>query len=385
MNIVINTSVLLTPATGVGTFVYETARALAAASDAHRYTYYDGRYSDRLAGTSARRGARRLKAMLDRFPSARGLARRVGRSVLPVLSRQTRMSAPPFDLYWEPNYVPDELDAKRLVVTVHDLSLRTHPEWHPSDRVAHFARHFADGLARADAVTADSEFTRGELIDLYRLDPARVTVVYPGCDPSRYRPAEMPAKMVPGTIFPGRFVLAVGNPHDPRKNIPRLVDAWASLPASLREEFKLVVTGPPVSSSRTSSLKSQASSPLFTGYLSPNDLALAYASASALVYPSLYEGFGLPPLEAMASGCPVVASDIPPVREVCRDAAEFVDPLSVEGIAAGLARVLTDDSRRRELIGLGLDRAKLFTWERTARNLLNVFESTTAPTRQDRD
>jgi glycosyltransferase involved in cell wall biosynthesis len=380
VNIVINTSVLLTPATGVGTFVCETARALAAASDAHRYTYYDGRFSDRLAEVSASRciGTQRLKAMLDRFPSARGLARRVGRAVLPVLSRQTRMSAPPFDLYWEPNYVPDQLDAKRLVVTVHDLSLKTHPEWHPLDRVAHFARHFADGLARPDliGITADSEFTRGELIDLYRLDPARVKVVTPGCDASRFHPrsSEETAAFRRAKNLPGRFVFFVGSPRDPRKNLPRLLDAWAALPASLRKEFKLVVTGAAASSGRTSSLKSQASSPLFLGYLSPDDLALAYASASALAYPSQYEGFGLPPLEAMASGCPVVASDIPPVREVCRDAAEFVDPLSVEGIAAGLTRVLADDSRRRDLVARGIEQARRFTWNKTARSLLDLFE-----------
>ncbi len=160
MHIVVNTSVLVTTPTGVGRFVYESARALRDAGPAHRYTYYDGRFSERLAAPAETVGfVRRAKALLDRVPPARALARRVAHGIHRISARKRR-----FDLYWEPNYIPLALDAPRCVVTVHDLSVVTHPEWHPKDRVAHFARHFARGLERADAVTADSEFTRGELI-----------------------------------------------------------------------------------------------------------------------------------------------------------------------------------------------------------------------------
>ena len=365
MHIVINTSVLLTPATGVGTYVYESARALKSAGGDHRYTCYDGRFSETLphpAGSAARGFARGVKRLLDRFPAARGVARGVTHRLARGAARSRR-----FDVYWEPNYVPLPLDAKRLVVTVHDLSLRTHPEWHPKDRVAYFARHFAAGLDRADVIVAVSEFTKRELVDLYPLDPTRVRVVYPGCDLSRFHPRE---KSATGAVFPDRFVLVVGSPKDARKNISRLLEAWAMLPAALRKEFKVVVAGAPPSAS---GLRASADV-VRLGYLNRDDLAAAYASAAALVYPSLYEGFGLPPLEAMASGCPVVASDIPPVHEVCGDCAEFVDPASAEAIAAGLERVLSDDSRRRSLADSGLERAKRFTWSATARGLLELFE-----------
>ncbi len=376
MRIVINTSVLLTPATGVGTYVYESARALAAVGGGHDYTYYDGRFSGTLpdpSSLSGRRLARGVKKALDRFPAARGLARRVGQAFLPVIARRTRMSAPrSFDVYWEPNYIPLGLDAKRLVVTVHDLSVTTHPEWHPADRVAHYAKHFRAGLERADVIVAASEFTRRKLVDILRIDPSRIRVIYPGCDFDRFHPK---LGTVPG--FPERFVLAVGSPTDPRKNLARLLEAWQLLSAPLRREFTLIIAGPPPrassSSCRASSPKPQASSPLHVGYLTRDDLAAAYSSATAVIYPSLYEGFGLPPLEAMACGCPVIASDIPPVREVCGGCAEFVDPASPESIASGLARVLESADLRREMSLSGPARAKLFTWDRTARELLQTF------------
>ena len=112
----------------------------------------------------------------------------------------------------------------------------------------------------------------------------------------------------------------------------------------------------------------------FLGYLDVNELALCYNAAAAFAYPSLYEGFGLPPLEALACGCPVVASNIPPLVEVCADAACFVEPEHAESIAEGLHKVLTDKDLRQALSRKGTARASRFSWEITAREMLDIFE-----------
>jgi len=368
VNIVIDTSVLVSASTGVGTFVYESARALAALGGDRRYTYFDGRFRETLpppgaSGCGALRGAKRL---LDRFPAARGLARHVARRV-----SHRAAGARSFDFYWEPNYIPLELDARRLVVTVHDLSPVTHPEWHPKDRVAHFRRHFAAGLARADVITADSEFTRGELADVLGVEPARVRVVTPGHNPELFRPREIrdatrfPAKTGPAAPSSGKsgsvpdfpFVLAVGSMGDPRKNFPRLFEAWELLSPALRGAFRLVVTGRD------------------TGYLAPDELARLYASASALAYPSLYEGFGLPPLEAMACGTPVVTSNLSALPEVVGDAGVLVDPQDVDALAVAMWRILSDEQLRASLIDKGFKRAAVFSWDKAAQETLSLYHS----------
>jgi glycosyltransferase involved in cell wall biosynthesis len=381
MHVVINAALLLSPLTGMGNFVYHAARALLDGDKVNRYTFYYGWFSDRLIGPESPAGdgrpkrfaaLRRAKALLDRHPAVRGLARSIAHGYHRVASRSRR-----FDLYYEPNYIPVDIPSRRVVATVHDLSFHVHPEWHPKDRVTYFARHFLDRAGRADVVTTDSEFTRRELLDLLRADASRVRVVYPGCDHALFRPRESAGveRFRRAHGLPERFVLFVGS-IEPRKNIDRLLDAWAQLPPPLRRDFRLVLAGFPGRRNkpvlrRIAGMKDDAS---FLGYLDADSLALCYNAASLFVYPSLYEGFGLPPLEAMASGCPVVASDIEPLHEVCGGAALFADPLKSESLAGRIEQALTDEGIRKALSEKGLARAEGFTWDVTARGLLKAFD-----------
>jgi glycosyltransferase involved in cell wall biosynthesis len=173
--------------------------------------------------------------------------------------------------------------------------------------------------------------------------------------------------------LPEKFILFVGT-REPRKNLGRLIQAYAELPDPVQSEFSLVIVGPPGwGETDLPAINRLGNRVVLLEYLDAQKLALTYNRASLLVYPSLYEGFGLPPLEAMACGCPVVVSRAASLPEVCADAALYVDPLDVQSIAEGMDRVLADEELRLSLRQKGRERAEVFTWENTARETLKVF------------
>ena len=381
MNIVINTIPLLSPLTGVGNCIYHTARELLDTDTKNDYTFYYGCFSDRLVcptlpadeapgpGISFLHRARRF---LEGHPPVRAVVRRSAETWHRAAARSRR-----FDLYYEPNYVPLGIRTRSLVVTVHDLSFIHHPEWHPKDRVEYFRKHFLTRIGRADMIATDSEFTRRELLKLVKTDSSRIRTVPLGYDRRVFRPRDREdvERFRRAHELPEKFLLSVG-PIEPRKNIDRLLHAYARLPRHLRAECKLVLTGSAgwrseATMRRTSAMAGEVG---FLGYLSTDDLALAYNAATAFVFPSLYEGFGLPVLEAFGCGCPVVASHIEALRETCADAACFVDPTDAAAIAEGIHNILTDNELRRSLARKGRKRAAGFGWDKTARRLLQIFE-----------
>ena len=226
----------------------------------------------------------------------------------------------------------------RIVLTVHDLAVLRHPEaFRPWHRLT--ARAALGGVRSAAAVVAVSEFTKREVIDLLGVRPERVRVVPNGVEPF-FTPA--------GAAADGNYVLAVGT-LEPRKNLERVVEG------ARRAGVELRVVG--------ARGWGRVDIPGWAGRPSDEELARLYRGARCVVYASLYEGFGLPVLEAMASGTPVVASAGGATEELAGRAAVLVDPTSVDAIAGGIAEAL---SRRDELVPRGLERARQFTWQRAA-------------------
>jgi glycosyltransferase involved in cell wall biosynthesis len=175
--------------------------------------------------------------------------------------------------------------------------------------------------------------------------------------------------------LPEHFILFVGS-IEPRKNLISLLKAYLLLPEYIKRDFKLLLVGLKGWKNveileLLNKLKGNAE---YLGFVDNEELAGLYRKASCFVYPSLYEGFGLPPLEAMACGCPVVTSDVASLPEVCGDAAYYINPYNVESIAEGIHKVLTDRNLRQNLIERGLERSKLFSWEKSAREHIKVFE-----------
>jgi len=295
---------------------------------------------------------------------------------LPRLEWLTR-----FDVLFAPNFLPPPTRTRRLVLTIHDLAFRLFPET-ASPGIRRWLEQLDQALRQAAEVIVVSEATRRDLLDLYPVDPGRVTVVHHGIDRERFRPA--PSEEVEEVRrrygIDGPYLLFVGG-LEPRKNLPTLVRAWSGLPADARP--RLVIAGGSVPwnpagrialEEALAALPTQARRGVVrTGYLHHQDRVALYTGAEALAFPSRYEGFGLPVLEAMSCGTPVLTSNVSALPEVAGDAAVLVDPLDESAIADAIRRILEDRTLRDRLRDAGRARAAAFTWEETARRTAEVL------------
>lgn len=285
-------------------------------------------------------------------------------------------------LFHGPNYFLPEW-VERGVVTIHDLSVFRFPETHPVERVQAFEREFASSLARAVHVLTDTETVRAELIADYGVDPAMVSAVHLGVDPA-FRPqasATLTQTLAKWSLRPGTYGLCVST-LEPRKKILELLRAWRSLPLALRDRHPLVLAGGKGWRNEELQMRVQAGVAegwlLHLGFVDESDLPALYAGAALFLYPSSYEGFGLPPLEAMASGVPVVVANRSCLPEVCGDAARYVDPDDVEGFADAVGACLDDPVWRQEAGQRGLARSRQFSWDRCIDGTVAAYQKATA-------
>jgi glycosyltransferase involved in cell wall biosynthesis len=259
-------------------------------------------------------------------------------------------------------------------VLIHDLSFRAHPEYFPP-AVAFYMRLLTSlAVRRAGLVIALSQFTRQEIERFHPSAASKTAVVYPGIGPE-FVPdgdpvADDQALAELGIRQP--YLLAVGNVH-PRKNLGRLLAAWEQLRDAGSQPPPMVWAGIGRWQSQPLLQQARTAGVYLPGFVSARHLPALYRRAKALAYPSLYEGFGLPPLEAMACGTPVLASNNTALPEAVGNAAVTVDPTQVDAMADGLARVLFDPHLRRTLRTRGLARARQFRWEKSAWQLLDAL------------
>ncbi len=296
--------------------------------------------------------------------AAIGLAVLSNRSPFPLLNLFMRDA----DLFHATNIIRNPPRNARLTTTLHDFTSWIMPEFHTKANVEadmDFARKV---IARADRLIAVSEATRNDAVRLLNLDPARIDVIHHGVYERYFTACSNGA----GQGKP--YVLNVGT-VEPRKNLPRLLDAWESLPRDVRDEFDLVVAGP-IGWEKPEIVERLKRGPArYLGYVSHDDLPVLTAGAVLFAYPSLYEGFGFPVAQAMASGVPVLTSDVSSLPEVAGEGALLADPRSVEDIARGLLRLLTSPSERARIAAAGRQRAMAkFRWDRCARETWATFE-----------
>jgi len=279
------------------------------------------------------------------------------------------------DLLHSPHYVRPLFCSIPSVVTVHDCIHLLFPEYLPSPMAWRYA-HFMIGRAvrKSALVFTVSEASRRDILRFYPwADPDKVQVVPNAIDVDLLEDpgAEESERVRERYQIRGRFVLFVGNVK-PHKNLERLIASFARLRQEAgHEDLKLLIIGEDVSRygslRRTVEAAGVRQDVRFFGYVPDRTLAALYRMASVFAFPSLYEGFGLPPLEAMACGTPVVTSRISSIPEVVGEAAVLVDPHSVDDIASGLYAVLSNDQRAAELVARGRERVQLFSWDRSAR------------------
>jgi glycosyltransferase involved in cell wall biosynthesis len=360
---------------GIGRYVRELLRALAEVDAGNDYRVFVA--SPRPLPhplPTLPRGARLFHLPLhDRW-----LARAWHRARLPI---PVELALGPLDLYHSPDFtLPPTLPGTPTLLTVHDLSYVRDPDSASPALRAFLDRVVPRSVRRATRVLADSEATRGDLVELYGTSAEKIEVLYSGVSDT-FQPvtdaAALSAVRARYGLTSEPFVLSVGALHA-RKNHARLIQAFACLDPALVRSHRLVIAGGREWSSDAILAEPQrhglAGRIHFPGYVADEDLPALYSAAAAFAYPSLYEGFGLPVLEAMACGLPVVTSNVSCLPEVAGGAALLVAPHDVAALAAALASLLTDKALAAALAARGRARAAKFTWDKAARQLLDVYD-----------
>jgi alpha-1,3-rhamnosyl/mannosyltransferase len=369
LKIVVNAIPAANPVTGIGRYVLELYAAIREVGGSEvDVRFFDGRGAAARPpqGPASVAAFSRLGRIYWSLPLALSLPVRL--AVHAARELVFRRASEGADIYHETAFFPFRPRAgTRIVQTVHDLSLQRHPEWHPRERVAYSRRYFDARLGWASRILCVSEFTRRELAayDARAAERASVTplaadarFVPPG-DDERRRVRERYA-------LPQRYLLFVGS-GDPRKNMAVLRE----LARRGRVPCELVCAGWSGWASEGDGAGVRA-----LGYVPDADLPALYAEATAFVFPSLYEGFGLPVLEAMACGCPVVVPRAHAMPELVADAGAYYGaPDDVGGLERTLADVAADEGRRRAMSRAGLERARAFDWRSTARRTLAAFDA----------
>ena len=374
MRIGIDYTAAVNQGAGIGRYARQMTRALLELDRENEYVLFVPTASPEASRASESAIVGQANVSLARLPvSERALVALWHRLRVPV---PVELFSGRLDVFHSPDFALAPVLRARTLVTVHDLSFRRVPECFKSALLSYLNRVVPRSVARADIVLADSESTRNDAIELLRLAPERVFVVYAGVD-SRFRRVTdqgLLEDVRSRYSLPGRFVLSVGT-LQPRKNYVRLIEAFSRL--SDVEDVSLVISGARgwlyEEIFRRVEELGLSSRVLFPGYVAEADLPALYSLSEVFAFPSLYEGFGLPPLEAMACGTPVVVSRASSLPEVVGNAGCLVDPLSVEEIAGTLHALLDSPARRADLAEQGVAQAARFTWSEAARVLLGLY------------
>ncbi len=375
MRICLDVSAAVHRRAGIGRYVGELAAALAAADGEYEYTLFYNRASEAV-----------LAPPLDCLPRlTSGLADKPWR--LRVLLAQLARAPqdplfPGVDLFHATDHLLPYLARVASVFTLYDLTVRLHPEAHTALNRWFLTLMLPRFLRRASAVVAISECTRRDAARLYGLDEATIRVVPGGVHP-RFHPAEPEASRAVRRKYalPERMILYVGT-LEPRKNLATLLEAYRALKDG-GISHGLVIAGKAgwryQATFRRLTQLGLEGEVILPGYIADEDLPALYSAADLFAFPSLYEGFGLPVLEAMACGTPVVCSNASSLPEVAGDAAILLDPRDAGAWARTMGRVLADPALAAELRARGLARATRFTWAACAQAMREVYRSLNPP------
>lgn len=369
MRVALNGLFLAAPATGTGQYLRELVRAMREIVPENEFTLIAPRPDSSVPAP--------LRVESTRFKSDNLAKLEFEQYTFPRACARQK-----FSLAHIPHFGPPLLPTIPTVVTIHDLIPMVLPAYRGSFAVQVYTRLAAIGARRARAIFADSHASAHDIETHLHIPPERIRVVHLAAD-ARFRkitdPAEI-ARVREKYSLPERFVLYLGG-FDVRKNVVRIIEAYTGLDTERHAGWKLVLAGQLANTSSNffpnprviAEEHRVADDVQCIGFVAEQDKPALYSVARVFVYPSLYEGFGLPPLEAMACGTPVISANTASLPEVVGNAGILLAPVDTAAWAAALRVILKDDDRYNELSGLGARQAKQFSWERAARETLQVY------------
>lgn len=376
MKIVISTTSLRQPLTGLGHYTLNLIQSLQN-TESNELVFFDSANWTNIASVKSQRISFNALSILRKLPFAYQAKRFLGQ-----LSFWQGIQKNKPDLYHEPNFLAYKSNLP-TIITVHDLSWIKFPEVHPPTRVREMNRFFESGIKRASHIITDAEFIRQEFIEHFNYPADRVTAIPLGVNQSftPYSQERTKATLTKHKLEHGNYILAVGT-LEPRKNLIVAIDAFLLLPQALRQKYPLVIAG---SKGWLLGDLEKKLAPLIQsgeikllGYVAQDELPHIFAGALTLIFPSIYEGFGLPPLEAMACGVPVIASNNSSIPEVVGDTGILLNSTDAQGFANAMQNFIENPALRTSLSQRALERSKQFTWEKCALNTLEVYKKVLA-------
>ncbi|KAB7897080.1 glycosyltransferase [Rouxiella sp. S1S-2] len=375
MKLVFSSDCIKFPLTGIGRYALELTNYLQTSDEISSLRYLNGRQLIDQRPVPVESGAveSKLRSVLKKNP----LITEAYRYTYPWLKSRALKQAPDAIFHCPNYYLPPNVG--NAITTFHDLSIFTWPECHPPERVKYMRKELLLSLKRAERLLTVSEFSRQEIASYfnYPLDKIDATPLASSGQFYVRKPEETAELMRNLGLEHGKYCLYTGT-IEPRKNIATLLDAYERLPLSIRNHYPLVLCGYSGWSSEAIHLRFQRGERegwiKYLGYVASKELPLLFAAANTFLFPSLYEGFGLPVLESMASGVPVVCSNAASLPEVVGDAALVCEPLDVEALTAAIQRCIEDNQWRQLSIETGLKQAKKFSWARCAEETIAAYK-----------
>jgi glycosyltransferase involved in cell wall biosynthesis len=372
IKLALNATSLLSPTTGIAAYTRNLAKQLNATGEIDATYFYSINWS-RVLREASLPGLVAGKSFIQKFvPNPYEL----GRWIQQVRFQFGVWRYRP-QLYHDPNFLAFDFHGP-TVITVHDLSVIRYPETHPIERVRLMNKHLQRSIEQASQIIVDSQFVKSEVLQHFSVPSDKVHAILLGVG-SEYVPrsaATLAPVLAKHALKERSYIFAVGT-LEPRKNLIQALDAFGDLPAAARARFPLIIAGMKgwLSDDLNRRLRKHEESGevRWLGYVSKDELPFLYSGSRMLVYPSLYEGFGLPVLEAMASGVPVITSNRASLPEVAGNAGMTVDPQDRRALRDAMLLLLEDTKEADRRIRLGLKQAARFTWQACAQETLAVY------------